>query len=265
MCTLQTGSANCWFGGLSVQGCKSVSLCAPVPFFSWMLSSLWKAPELPAFCWKTCRKKVFQNVAHLFMVPVCRNVNKHGIKQQGKSDFLSWCEKLMRDFKVYLNRPISSVIGRCTCLSARWVCPCLWTASMWVRGPPARWATYQPTALRCWANLWRPEDPTADRHRYFLLYSTLHLFCPYITLSERCSLSPFCAQCDVSYVLVCLQFALQSFEIVCNTTWPSEDTCCDLPGVVSLTVHIYHRTALLVCKSWDCVWPPVNWVLPFNV
>lgn len=30
------------------------------------------------------------------------------------------------------------------------------------------------------------------------------------------------------------QFALQSFEIVCNTTWASEDTCCDLPGVVSL-------------------------------
>ncbi|KAM9351295.1 collagen alpha-1(XX) chain-like [Symphorus nematophorus] len=26
-------------------------------------------------------------------------------------------------------------------------------------------------------------------------------------------------------------FALQSFEIVCNTTWPLEDTCCDLPGV----------------------------------
>ncbi|KAM3617369.1 uncharacterized protein V6R79_005295 [Siganus canaliculatus] len=26
-------------------------------------------------------------------------------------------------------------------------------------------------------------------------------------------------------------FALQSFEIVCNTTWPSEDTCCDLPAV----------------------------------
>lgn len=24
---------------------------------------------------------------------------------------------------------------------------------------------------------------------------------------------------------------LQSFEIVCNTTWNSEDTCCDLPGV----------------------------------
>nr|XP_046251575.1 collagen alpha-1(XX) chain isoform X2 [Scatophagus argus] len=26
-------------------------------------------------------------------------------------------------------------------------------------------------------------------------------------------------------------FGLQSFEIICNTTWPSEDTCCDLPGV----------------------------------
>ncbi|KAM6924942.1 collagen alpha-1(XX) chain-like [Xenentodon cancila] len=26
-------------------------------------------------------------------------------------------------------------------------------------------------------------------------------------------------------------FQLQSFEIVCNTTWASEDTCCDLPGV----------------------------------
>ncbi|XP_034028029.1 collagen alpha-1(XX) chain [Thalassophryne amazonica] len=25
-------------------------------------------------------------------------------------------------------------------------------------------------------------------------------------------------------------FQLQSFEIVCNTTWASEDTCCDLPG-----------------------------------
>ncbi|XP_028849272.1 solute carrier family 35 member C2 [Denticeps clupeoides] len=25
-------------------------------------------------------------------------------------------------------------------------------------------------------------------------------------------------------------FQLQSFEIVCNTTWVSEDTCCDLPG-----------------------------------
>ncbi|XP_036068863.1 collagen alpha-1(XX) chain isoform X3 [Oryzias melastigma] len=26
-------------------------------------------------------------------------------------------------------------------------------------------------------------------------------------------------------------FQLQSFEIVCNTTWASEDTCCDLPAV----------------------------------
>ncbi|XP_044066530.1 collagen alpha-1(XX) chain isoform X1 [Siniperca chuatsi] len=26
-------------------------------------------------------------------------------------------------------------------------------------------------------------------------------------------------------------FQLQSFEIVCNTTWASDDTCCDLPGV----------------------------------
>ncbi|KAM9829193.1 collagen alpha-1(XX) chain isoform X2 [Syngnathus typhle] len=26
-------------------------------------------------------------------------------------------------------------------------------------------------------------------------------------------------------------FQLQSFEIVCNTTWATEDTCCDLPGV----------------------------------
>ncbi|XP_057680117.1 collagen alpha-1(XX) chain isoform X3 [Corythoichthys intestinalis] len=26
-------------------------------------------------------------------------------------------------------------------------------------------------------------------------------------------------------------FQLQSFEIVCNTTWALEDTCCDLPGV----------------------------------
>ncbi|TKS77030.1 Collagen alpha-1(XX) chain [Collichthys lucidus] len=26
-------------------------------------------------------------------------------------------------------------------------------------------------------------------------------------------------------------FGLQSFEIVCNTTWVLEDTCCDLPGV----------------------------------
>ncbi|XP_017288968.1 collagen alpha-1(XX) chain isoform X1 [Kryptolebias marmoratus] len=26
-------------------------------------------------------------------------------------------------------------------------------------------------------------------------------------------------------------FQLQSFEIICNTTWASEDTCCDLPGV----------------------------------
>ncbi|XP_068194637.1 collagen alpha-1(XX) chain isoform X2 [Antennarius striatus] len=26
-------------------------------------------------------------------------------------------------------------------------------------------------------------------------------------------------------------FGLQSFEIVCNTTWSSEDTCCDLPGL----------------------------------
>ncbi|XP_076133149.1 collagen alpha-1(XX) chain-like [Alosa pseudoharengus] len=25
-------------------------------------------------------------------------------------------------------------------------------------------------------------------------------------------------------------FQLQSFEIVCNTSWPSEDTCCDLPA-----------------------------------
>ncbi|XP_076019441.1 collagen alpha-1(XX) chain-like [Genypterus blacodes] len=26
-------------------------------------------------------------------------------------------------------------------------------------------------------------------------------------------------------------FQLQSFEIICNTTWASEDTCCDLPGL----------------------------------
>ncbi|XP_029133463.2 collagen alpha-1(XX) chain [Labrus bergylta] len=26
-------------------------------------------------------------------------------------------------------------------------------------------------------------------------------------------------------------FQLQSFEIICNTTWATEDTCCDLPGV----------------------------------
>ncbi|XP_077577663.1 collagen alpha-1(XX) chain-like [Stigmatopora nigra] len=26
-------------------------------------------------------------------------------------------------------------------------------------------------------------------------------------------------------------FQLQSFEIVCNTTWATEDTCCDLPGM----------------------------------
>ncbi|KAJ8016527.1 hypothetical protein DPEC_G00008170 [Dallia pectoralis] len=26
-------------------------------------------------------------------------------------------------------------------------------------------------------------------------------------------------------------FQLQSFEIVCNTTWATEDTCCDLPGL----------------------------------
>uniref|UniRef100_A0A665VWB7 Uncharacterized protein n=1 Tax=Echeneis naucrates TaxID=173247 RepID=A0A665VWB7_ECHNA len=30
-------------------------------------------------------------------------------------------------------------------------------------------------------------------------------------------------------------FQLQSFEIVCNTTWAYEDTCCDLPGLVSLS------------------------------
>ncbi|KAG7283446.1 hypothetical protein CRUP_035239 [Coryphaenoides rupestris] len=26
-------------------------------------------------------------------------------------------------------------------------------------------------------------------------------------------------------------FQLQSFEIICNTTWASDDTCCDLPGL----------------------------------
>ena len=30
-----------------------------------------------------------------------------------------------------------------------------------------------------------------------------------------------------------IQFQLQSFEIVCNITWSTEDTCCDLPGLVS--------------------------------
>ncbi|KAI4824621.1 hypothetical protein KUCAC02_013120 [Chaenocephalus aceratus] len=30
-------------------------------------------------------------------------------------------------------------------------------------------------------------------------------------------------------------FQLQSFEIVCNTTWAFEDTCCDLPAMVSLS------------------------------
>lgn len=36
-----------------------------------------------------------------------------------------------------------------------------------------------------------------------------------------------------------LQFALQSFEIICNTTWASDDTCCDLPQVVSLNLPMF--------------------------
>ncbi|TWW56200.1 Collagen alpha-1(XIV) chain [Takifugu flavidus] len=34
-------------------------------------------------------------------------------------------------------------------------------------------------------------------------------------------------------------FALQSFEIICNTTWASDDTCCDLPQVVRLTLPMF--------------------------
>lgn len=37
-------------------------------------------------------------------------------------------------------------------------------------------------------------------------------------------------------VLHCVQFQLQSFEIVCNTTWASDDSCCDLPAVVRLLI-----------------------------
>lgn len=51
------------------------------------------------------------------------------------------------------------------------------------------------------------------------------------------------------------QFALQSFEIVCNTTWASEDTCCDLPGVVSLfadtAFHQKRKTARNVAVTYS--------------
>uniref|UniRef100_A0A3P9LHL8 Uncharacterized protein n=1 Tax=Oryzias latipes TaxID=8090 RepID=A0A3P9LHL8_ORYLA len=32
-------------------------------------------------------------------------------------------------------------------------------------------------------------------------------------------------------------FQLQSFEIICNTTWASEDTCCDLPAVLDAYIN----------------------------
>ena len=39
---------------------------------------------------------------------------------------------------------------------------------------------------------------------------------------------------DMVNPTVCVfQLQLQSFEIVCNNTWSSEDTCCDLPALVS--------------------------------
>lgn len=44
-------------------------------------------------------------------------------------------------------------------------------------------------------------------------------------------------QCSSCFL--CFQFALQSFEIICNTTWASEDTCCDLPAVVSPS-HLFN-------------------------
>uniref|UniRef100_A0A3P9I4N0 Uncharacterized protein n=1 Tax=Oryzias latipes TaxID=8090 RepID=A0A3P9I4N0_ORYLA len=43
-------------------------------------------------------------------------------------------------------------------------------------------------------------------------------------------------------------FQLQSFEIICNTTWASEDTCCDLPAVrdeESCPPHAYTCTCSL--------------------
>lgn len=58
--------------------------------------------------------------------------------------------------------PLCSLCGRFTWLLARWVCPFLWTASMWVKGLLAHLATYLPMVLRCSENLWRPEDLTVD-------------------------------------------------------------------------------------------------------
>lgn len=36
--------------------------------------------------------------------------------------------------------------------------------------------------------------------------------------------------------LVCVQFQLQSFDIVCSTSWARRDKCCELPNLVSVCV-----------------------------
>lgn len=59
---------------------------------------------------------------------------------------------------------------------------------------------------------------------------------------------------------LCPQFGLQSFEIVCNTTWASEDTCCDLPGLVSRSTLAF-SDFFLRCASCFSVCLSVGWWL----
>lgn len=147
-------------------------------------------------------------------------------------------------FSDWLFLPLPPVTVRSTCPSARWACPCLWTASTWARGPPARWGACPPRASRCWANWWRPEDPTADLRRYCFPAASVRFSC-----DERIKFP------HPVFVSV-LQFGLQSFEIICNTTWASEDTCCDLPGVVSLSTLTFTEVSSILLQTVDAVISP---------
>uniref|UniRef100_A0A8C9V5S3 Solute carrier family 35 member C2 n=1 Tax=Scleropages formosus TaxID=113540 RepID=A0A8C9V5S3_SCLFO len=58
-------------------------------------------------------------------------------------------------------------------------------------------------------------------------------------------------------------FQLQSFEIVCNTTWVLEDTCCDIPAQVSIWTL---RHALQVpFPSLHCVYTGNSFTVPGSV
>lgn len=56
---------------------------------------------------------------------------------------------------------------------------------------------------------------------------------------------------NIYIVCVCLQFQLQSFEIVCNTTWAAEDTCCELPAVVSHLSLFCSMITLVAEFDWN--------------